>query len=539
MTRNPLFVGREAQLRELAETLQVGSTAAIGQVASVTGLGGIGKTQLAAEFVHRYGQFFAGGVFWLSFADPVSVPAEVALCGGPEHLGLWTVQAAPDVATQVAMVRRVFAEPAARLLVFDNCEDEELLAEWRPRSGGCRVLVTCRRRAFSPHLGVHRLALDVLPRADSLALLRSLGRGQPCAPADDATLDEICDELGDLPLALHLAGSFLARYRNTVTPAAYLAQLRDRAFLGHPSLKGRGAATSPTKRELDVGRTFDLSWERLDPLDAVDTKARDLLQRAACLAPGEPIPHTLLVATLALAEDEPDAALTRADALHRLLDLGLLDAPEPGTYRIHRLVRAFAQQTDGDHATALSAVEQALLDEAARVDASGFPARLLPWQPHLRTVTDAAREREDQAAANLCDALSRHLRGIGNYRSARPYCERALAIREQRLGPKHPGTAASLNSLAELLWAQGAYAEARPLYERALAIREQRLGPEHPDTARSLNSLAVLFQDQGAYAKARSLYERALAIREQRLGPGHPDTATSLNNRLLRRICGR
>src|SRR5690606_18929589 len=58
MRRNPQFVGRTEQLRALARALQVQGRAAIGQVASVTGLGGIGKTQLAAEFVHRYGQYF-------------------------------------------------------------------------------------------------------------------------------------------------------------------------------------------------------------------------------------------------------------------------------------------------------------------------------------------------------------------------------------------------------------------------------------------------------------------------------------------------
>jgi hypothetical protein len=213
MRRNPQFVGRTEQLRTLAGALQAQGKAAIGQVASVTGLGGIGKTQLATELVHRYGQFFTGGVFWLSFADHASVPAEIAQCGGPGHLGLWTDENAPDLATQVARVRSVFAGPEPRLLVFDNCEDEALLAEWLPASGGCRMLVTSRRAAFSPHLVAHTVPLDALPRRDSLALLRSLALGQAPDAADKATLDAICTELGDLPLALHLAGSFLARYR--------------------------------------------------------------------------------------------------------------------------------------------------------------------------------------------------------------------------------------------------------------------------------------------------------------------------------------
>src|SRR5712692_3174995 len=81
LSGNPAFVGRVADLRELAPVLKSGETAAIGQTAVASGMGGIGKTQLASEFVHRYGQFFAGGVFWLSFANPAAVPAEGAACG--------------------------------------------------------------------------------------------------------------------------------------------------------------------------------------------------------------------------------------------------------------------------------------------------------------------------------------------------------------------------------------------------------------------------------------------------------------------------
>jgi hypothetical protein len=446
MRRNELFVGREDQLRTLAKTLQAQGTAAIGQIASVTGLGGIGKTQLAAEFVHRYGQFFTGGVFWLSFSDPASVRAELAECGGPENLNLWPIGTAPDFDTQVAWIRRMFAGPEPRLLVFDNCEEEKLLDEWRPKTGGSRVLVTSRRHAFSPQLRVRTLNLDVLPRADALALLHSLNDGQPYDHSGQATLDEICAELGDLPLALHLAGSFLACYRNTITPAAYLTQLRARALLGHTSLQGRGSTSSPTNHDLHVGRTFALSWDRLDPSNAVDAMARDLLQRAACLAPGELIPHEMLVATLGPAQNDLDAALAREDALHRLLHLGLLDAPESGAYRIHRLVTVFAQQAAGDHVVARAAVEQVVLYGANFVNASRLPAQLRPWQPHLRAITDAARDREDEQAVHLCNALGQHLCAIGEYGNARQYFERSLAIAEKQLGPEHPLTGVSLTN---------------------------------------------------------------------------------------------
>jgi CHAT domain-containing protein/Tfp pilus assembly protein PilF len=134
-----------------------------------------------------------------------------------------------------------------------------------------------------------------------------------------------------------------------------------------------------------------------------------------------------------------------------------------------------------------------------------------------------------QEAEQLNEVVLRLYRE-GKYREAEARAERALAFREQALGPRHPDVAESLNNLALLYWAQGAYANAEPLYVRALAIFEQALGPRHPDVATSLNNLALLYKSQGAYAKAEPLYVRALAIREQALGPRHPDVATSLDN---------
>jgi hypothetical protein len=165
LARNALFVGREEDLKALASALKAGETAAVGQVATVTGLGGIGKTQLASEFVHRYGQYFTGGVFWLSFADPAAVPAEIATCGGAGGMKLRNNFGSLPLEEQVRLVAAEWQGPLPRLLVFDNCEDEVLLARWRPRTGGCRVLVTSRRETWSPHLGVHGVSLGVLSEA--------------------------------------------------------------------------------------------------------------------------------------------------------------------------------------------------------------------------------------------------------------------------------------------------------------------------------------------------------------------------------------
>ncbi len=81
--------------------------------------------------------------------------------------------------------------------------------------------------------------------------------------------------------------------------------------------------------------------------------------------------------------------------------------------------------------------------------------------------------------------------------------------------------ASSLDSLAEVYLSQGQHAKAEPLGKRALAIRENVLGPDHPHVASSLNTLASIYKDQGQHAKAEPLFKRALAITESVMGPDH------------------
>ncbi len=510
---NPLFVGRREDLLWLARNLKEGQTAAIGQIAAATGLGGIGKTQLAVEFAHRYGPYFAGGVHWLSLADPAAIPAEIVACGLPGHGGL-------DFQDQLRLVLSAWQSPLPRLLVFDNCEDEQLLCQWRPTTGGSRVLVTSRKGTWDDTAGIAARQIGVLSRQESIALLKKF---RPTVSDDDA--GTIAEELGDLPLALHLAGSFLKRYQ--MAPDDYRRQLRDQSLLDHPSLQGRGLKISPTDHESHVGRTFALSYGGLDPAEPIDQMAIALLKRAACFAPGIPIPQALLLKTLGTAD--PDETLDHIDACNRLIDLGLIEMEAEEALTLHRLLADFVL-TKAEDSEAREAVEQTLIEEAGIINDLGVRAPTVAWQAHLRWMAKSAQERYDEKAAAICNALGFHLNTIGDYEGAKPLFEKALTILDKIQGPDHLDTVRSLNNLGMLMHSMGNYELARCLLERALTTREKVLGPDHPLTAGSLNNLGHLLSTVGDYLNAKRVYERALAIREKTLGPEHPDTASSLNN---------
>ncbi len=137
-------------------------------------------------------------------------------------------------------------------------------------------------------------------------------------------------------------------------------------------------------------------------------------------------------------------------------------------------------------------MEEALLGTAGDLLDAGYPEPLVTLLPHLRAVTDAAKEREDERAASLCYQLGKFLQMTGAYTEARPLYERALAIHEKVLGKQHPLTATSLSNLGALLRDQGSYQEARPLFERALPIYEKVFGEEHPYTKLVRQNLTML-----------------------------------------------
>jgi len=519
-----LFVGREVEFRQLAHTLKAGGTAAIGPIAAATGAGGIGKTQLAAEFAHRYGRFFLGGVFWLNCADAADVLSQVARCGGAAGL-----QLRPDfdnlkLDQQAGLVLAEWQNGLPRLLIFDNCESAELLTSLRPRTGDCRVLVTSRNAVWEAALGVQALPLDVLPRPQSVALLRRF-RPDLAGPLEAKALDALAEELGDLPLALHLAGSYLERYQHEVTPAQLLAELRDAELLRHPALTGEGQGYSPTGHDRHVARTFAVSYNRLQGNGTVDALARQALARAACFAPGQAIPRALLKQTLG----EVEPARLAEDALLRLAELGLLTPGADGAVTLHRLLARFVQQTAPD-AGAFDAVAETLGDEASRINRAGLPAPLRAWVGHLRHAAETADSTSSSRAGQLFNSLGYHLQMEADYAGARAAYERALRIDEAAFGPDHPEVAIRVNNLGSVLDSMGDYAGARAAYARALRIDEAAFGPDHPNVARDVNNLGGVLKALGDYAGARAAYERALTIDEAAFGPDHPEVATDVNN---------
>ena len=572
--RNDDFTGRRTPLLQLARWLlpQPNQNKPPHRAVAVTGIGGVGKTQLAVEFCYRYGRFFPGGVYWLSFADEKSVAEEIAHIGSERGMGLYREADNLKQADRVGQVTKAWQEPIPRLLIFDNCESDTLLAKWAPVTGGCSILLTSRRAHWARELQVATWPLDDLKLSESVALLQRLAPRITTAEAET-----IAQTVGRLPLALHLVGSFLSRYQQ-ISVSNYLKQLGQMDSLTHPSLQGRGVDYSPTNHALNVKRTFATSLAQFDPHDEVDQAAQHLLARAACFAPGEPIPQDILLATMGVDEADVMALLLAEDGLMRLVTLGLVAQQGSEMVLMHRLLVTFTQDVlTNVMAEAQTAVWQTTYQKLSDYVRQKGTTFVLPVAlPHLYHLTHSAIEQRDEWAAELASLLGYHLHevtldydaaqtylqlavdiametfgatsleassmlvnlggvylGAGAYREAREIYEQAIPILEENsklLLTTSKALMAPLNNMGHLLTVMGDYTLGQHYLEQAILATEQQFGKEHAHMASPLGNLGALWLIVGEYDTAKAYLEQSLTLRQQTLGMEHPFTAFSLQN---------
>lgn len=528
---NPHFVGREDELRQLETHLRAGSPTAIGQVAAATGLGGIGKTQLAVEYAHRYVPRYPGGVFWLDMEDEKAIASQVAACGGPQGMDLPAFDAL-SLEEQVARVKKEWEKATPRLVVFDNADDSRAVDEWRPVTGGCRVLITSRRTKWPSGLGLAQVQLDTLPRDKAVELLC---KARPEALEDETereAADAICETLGDLPLAVALAGAYLEAYRHDVKLKHYLKELRAQPVLQNPALVDFVQDPSPTEHAQNVAATFEVSYKRLDPDGETDLRAMKLFHLASYFAPVS-IRRELLVSAVGLDPEVDEERRLAADAVERLARLGLIEEEAEGRLLLHRLLGEFARHDpapgqSGEQAWA--AVADSVQRFASRENRSGLPADLARELPHLLRLTTEAGRRHIPGTALLLSTLGYHLRIVGSFRHARICFEGALTIGEVEYGKDHPNVGIYANNLGTVLLDLGDPKGARECFERALGIAEVVYGKDHPKAASFVNNLGSALQDLGDLDGARGCFERALGIDEAAYGQDHPTVATDVNN---------
>jgi hypothetical protein len=518
--RNARFTGREDDLLALRQYLQgAGQTVVLAGATAVTlqGMGGIGKTQVALEYAHRFrGAYDA--VWWIN-ADPVQfIDTQLADLGRQLDLpGRGGV--AEQVEAVLAALRR--GETAMRwLVVFDNAEDIERVSSFLPSGPGVHVVITSRNPQWSDR--AQAMQVDVFQRPESVEHLR---RRVPSIRTDEA--DRVADLLGDLPIAIAAAGAWL---RDTGTPIAeYLRQIEQ---YGPDTGSGRSS----------VEATWDLSLQRLQERSAA---AYRLLQLCSVLAPeialdlvySDEMADQLAPLDLAVSERFYRGALVQQ--INRLallkLDVG------GGQIQLHRLLQHVVRQrmspAELDEARHQAQLVLAASRPPAEVDDPvSWPRFHMLW-PHLEVVR--AYDSREEPVRRLAIDRVRYLWLTGGYAEARRVAElvlrqwdelqRTLTDEAERLAVERQSLHLRFN-LGNVLREQSSSVESRTLNEQVLARQRELLGDNHPHTLMTASSLAADLRALGLYADALSRDKRTYAAWSENFGDDHPRTLSTQNN---------
>jgi hypothetical protein len=503
--RNLGFTGREELLGAVRAALASADHRA--GVQALRGMGGVGKTQLAIEYAHRYATEY-DIVWWINSEQPELIGGQFAALA--MALGCAGADAGPEAARARAL--GVLRERDRWLLVFDNAEAPEDIAGWLPGGSG-HVLVTSRAHGWD-ELAVP-VEIDVMGRGESVALLRRRVPG-----LDEAGADLVASAVGDLPLALAQAAAYMAPSGIGASDYVRLVEVRAAEILdtGRPQSYPRSLAA--------------VTQLAVDRLEAVDPAAAQAVRVCAFLAP-EPVPAawftnaaSQLPAPLGAVAADPLAwgqALARisGQALARIDSRGLLE---------HRLTQAIIRTrlTPGEVA-AVQAQAVTLLTTSSP-GSYELPQTWPDWArllPHLLALDPDA---STPALRDLADAAVWYLVRSGLARNAHDLAWRMYRNSLAQDAPDSPGALMTVITLATVLQQMGQVAEARALNEEALARHRRVLGRNHPDTLCSANNLANDLQRLGEYEAARELHEDTLTRRRRILGEDHPETLDSASN---------
>ncbi|MFJ4633577.1 tetratricopeptide repeat protein [Streptomyces sp. NPDC088847] len=517
----------------------------------LAGMGGVGKTQLVADYARSaWSEGKLDVLVWITASSGSAATAGYGQAG-VEVLGA-------DPADPVSAARRFLgwlepksgAEPCRWLVVLDDIADPAALnGLWPPASPHGRTLATTRRQdAALTGPGRQRIEVGVFTPVEAADYLtEALAARDRIEPAGD--IAALTHDLGCLPLALSQAAAYIIDTGKSCT--TYRTLLADRAR----TLADLSPDVLPDGQNHTMAAAWSLSVEHADHLRPAGL-ARPMLQLAAFLDPNS-IPLSVLTSEAALehltahrtangsapdteppAVDTDDAigalrALQRLSLLHISTPSADLDSPAESdeVVQAHQIVqRATRDSLTPDQ-----------YDQTARTAADALAAA---WPGTERDTVLAAALRANATTlfSTAQDALlhpdahsvlfraGRSLGKSGQVSAASDYFTRLHDLVHQYLGPDHLDTLTTRNNQANWRGEAGDAAGAATAYGELLTDQLRVLGPDHPNTLTTRNNQANWRGRAGDTAGAATAAEELLTDQLRVLGPDHPDTLITRNN---------
>ena len=482
------FIGRTTQLAALAAALLPPSgQAQAAVVCNLQGMAGVGKSFLIDRFYAGHSASFPGSHLKITLGHGAAPSADALLSELAERLRL---KPSPgDLAARV----RLALQDTRPLLHLDNLDTPTLAAaaaELVERLPGVPLILT-GRHTFDDAGGLRVIPVAPFEVPEALRQLDAeLGEARAKA-AKEADKRALVTELGGLPLAIALAGSYLRGGRSIPN---FLSLYRERLLHLGPDRPNSKAYQDPTRKALrSLAATFSLSIDALRERLGDEAEAGLPALCALGVAPLSGVRIGWLAAIMGVAEAQAE------DWLDKALGLSIVQHdPTSGRWRVHKLL--------AEHLRSLTDADAAI----ARMDA--WVMERLPEAPDdTRGARWGALQAEHEAVAEWvagldgARAVAGGLRGYDYAYASGPYAAWLGAVARGLVGSDDPGVC------SDLLWRQGNLAQRAGDLELALAAAEAQ--GAH-DAARGQDREVALAAGLRAdILQARGQLDEALRIR--------------------------
>ena len=540
----------------------------------LTGMRGSGKTQLAAAIAARCEEEDWPLVAWIHATSRKEII--VGLYEFALRIGIDAPKNIPlEVIVQRLLDQLRSAEAADRLFVFDNVENPDDLKDLIPEGAGVRTLITTTRRLDWDGLGCLRLAVGAFDREQSVSLL--------CEHTGDThreAADRIADALGDVPVAItqaaataqqggyalsgyldrlshhplesrisHLEG---ANYPDAVGIALLMAyeQVLEQLRSKHPQ-QARIAVSLLGALSLLAASGVPTHW--LLALDGDSDAVRDtlsFLKSAAIFQESSDGDKTIIhwlqghVYRETYLNDQKKLGEARECATSVLsgIDVDRLENVEQRRDETHHLIEQLLSVTSQDYSHSLFSEPQV----SSKLAETLHDATSLGMSQLALGLADSVTQACDVLGPDHPDTLASRNSLAGSYRDA-GRLDKAIALYEQNLedsirvlGTDHPGTLTSRLNLAGAYRASGRLEEAITLYEQVFSGRSRVLGPDHRSTLTARDDLAATYWETGRFDEAITLKKQILDDALRIMGPDSPGaSAARLNLAATYRDAGR
>lgn len=519
--RNQYFTGREDLLRDIHERLTGKVTALVPH--ALRGHGGVGKTHLAIEYVHRY-QSEYDLVCWISAEQPAIVRTAIADLAKRMNLPSLTVD---DAVRSVLMALRQNQPYDRWLLVFDNVNAPQDVEEFLPTGSG-HILVTSRSDVWT---GVAQVVeVNVFLREESIAFLK-----HRLTEIREEDADQLAQRLDDLPLALEQAAAWQAETR---TPTSDYLRLFDERLARLQEIETVRTGALRTDYPLPVAVTWSLA---LDRLRESQPEVVLLLQLCAYFAP-EPIPWNVLsvgrfVETLPTVLRKALSSNRERDRMIREVKRYALAQVDYGSNKLqlHRLAQLVLREQLSSHDERADVRHQAhMLIAAADPGDPDIPdnwERYRDLWPHVQP--SGAVDCTEWEVRELVLNLTRYLYVQGSYDAGRTFAETALQRWEQIFDVDDQATLILIRHLATILRALGRDGEARDKSAECYARLRSAYGNDDEEALSAGNLVGGAYRGLGRFRDALRLDEDLYHRHIQVFGSEHPRTLMSGNNLAL------